>query len=210
MLKDCGEFSAARSVSGSHAGDRRAPADSRPEGIRLLLQPGAAAPGDRKTDTSTKGVAAWRGEGWGSNGVSGIERAAPRLPLGGRLGWCWPGQKSRRMKGVASTASNNPTNHGRLQRDHHNRVAVGRDAVESAHAANAGAKTHSKIVNVPRASLPAAHTQFTQNRPRSRRTVKIHSKLGDLSATKANYDEAPAPCTRPRPAPLPGCPRTSL
>src|SRR5260221_1481832 len=77
-------------MSGSYAGDRRASADSRPEGIRRLLQSGAAASGDRATTAGANGVTAWGAEGWEGAGDPGIERAAPRLLLGGHLGRCCP------------------------------------------------------------------------------------------------------------------------
>ena len=45
---------------------------------------------DRATDTGANGITARRGERRQGDGVPGVERAAPRLPLGGRLGRFWP------------------------------------------------------------------------------------------------------------------------
>jgi len=46
--------------------------------------------GDRTTDTGAKGVTAWKAEGREGDGVPGVERAAPRLLSGCRLGRNWP------------------------------------------------------------------------------------------------------------------------
>jgi putative transposase len=49
---------------------------------------------DRATDTSANGITARRCELREGDGVPGIERAAPRLRLGGRLGLCWPKKRA--------------------------------------------------------------------------------------------------------------------
>src|SRR5258707_13245284 len=63
---------------------RPAPADSRSEGIRFLLQSGAAAPGDRATHPGAKGATTWDGKDQQGNRRPCVERAAPQLPLGCR------------------------------------------------------------------------------------------------------------------------------
>jgi transposase InsO family protein len=50
--------------------------------------------GDRATDTGANGITARRGQLREGDGVPSVERAAPRLPSGDRLGQCWP--KKRR------------------------------------------------------------------------------------------------------------------
>src|SRR5258708_9017050 len=81
-------------MSGSNAGDRRAPADARPEGIRGLLQSSAAAPGDRAQNPGAKGAATWGAKDKQGNRIPRIARAAPRLPLGCRLGQRWPKKRA--------------------------------------------------------------------------------------------------------------------
>jgi hypothetical protein len=57
--------------------------------------------GDRATHSGAKGVTGQSAAARKGDCVPGAERAAPRLPLGARLGRCWP--INGRMKGVAST-----------------------------------------------------------------------------------------------------------
>jgi transposase InsO family protein len=58
--------------------------------------------GDRARDTGAKGSIGQRIECREGDGVPGVERATPRLPLGNRLGQAWLNRG--RMQGVASTA----------------------------------------------------------------------------------------------------------
>ena len=59
-------------MSGSRAGDQRAPADSHSEGIRHLLYSGAAVSGDGATDTGANVVTEWGVEGGESGCIPSV------------------------------------------------------------------------------------------------------------------------------------------